>query len=171
MQRTVWHRMDALSRQLTPVLLTFVLVIVGVVASHIPGWARVAPLLSLLAVYHWAVYRPDLMPAYAVFAIGFLQDALAGTPMGLFTLLYMLAYGVVVSQQRFLTGKAFFVVWIGYVLISAGVLAMGWILISALSAGVVDPEALLFQYLLGVGFYPLLARLFLGWQTRILRPG
>ncbi|MBT6095714.1 MAG: rod shape-determining protein MreD [Rhodospirillaceae bacterium] len=170
MRRTVWHRMDTLSRQFTPVLLTLVLVVLGVVALHAPGWARVAPLLSLLAVYHWAVYRPDLMPGYAVFAIGLLQDVLGGTPLGLFTLLYLVAYGVVVSQQRFLTGKAFFVVWLGFVLISAGVMALAWILLSAMSGGVIDPEALLYQYLLGVGLYPVLARLFLSWQQKILRP-
>lgn len=170
MRRTVWHRMDALSRQLTPFLLALVLVLLGVVSLHVPGWARIAPLLSLMAVYHWAVYRADLMPGHAVFFIGLLQDVLSGTPLGVFTLVYLLAYGVVLSQHRYLTGRTFFVVWLGFVLISAGGLALAWLMVSALNGGVIDPAALLHQYLLGIGLYPLLARLFLAWQARILRP-
>jgi len=170
MRRTVWHRMDALSRQLTPFLLAVVLVLLGVVALHVPGWARVAPLLSLMAVYHWAVYRPDLMPAYAVFFIGLLQDVLSGMPLGVFTLIFLLTYGVVLSQQRYLTGRTFLVVWLGFVLTSAGGMALAWIVVSGVNGAVVDPRALLYQYLLGIGIYPPLARLFLAWQSRILRP-
>jgi rod shape-determining protein MreD len=170
MRRIFWHRMDSLSRQLTPFILALLLATLGVVALQVPGWARVAPLLSLLAVYHWAVYRPDLMPGYAVFFIGFMQDVLSGTPMGVLTLIYLIAYGVVVSQQRYLTGRPFLVVWLGFVLISAGVMALAWVMISVLSGGVLDPRALLYQYLLGIGLYPVLARLFLMWQSKILRP-
>lgn len=170
MRPSIWHRMDALSRQLTPFLLALSLVMLSVVALHMPGWARVAPLLSLMAVYHWAVYRPDLMPGVAVFVIGFLQDVLGGTPIGVLTLIYIVAYGVVVSQHRYLTGKAFFVVWLGFVVISAGAMGLAWIMVSALSGGVIDPHALIHQYLLGIGIYPLMARLLLAWQSKILRP-
>lgn len=170
MRRTIWHRMDALSRQLTPFLLAVCLVLLGVVALHIPGWARIAPLLSFMAVYHWAIYRVDLMPGYAVFLIGLLQDVLAGTPLGVFTLIYLLAYGIAVSQQRYLTGRTFFVVWLGFALISAGAMGLGWLMVSAFKGGVIDPAALLHQYLLGIGLYPLVARLFLTWQARVLRP-
>jgi rod shape-determining protein MreD len=170
MRRMFWHRMDTLSRQLTPFFLALFLATLGVVALQVPGWARVAPLLSFMAVYHWAVYRPDLMPGYAVFLIGFMQDVLSGTPMGVLTLIYLIAYGVVVSQQRYLTGRPFLVVWLGFILISAGVMALAWIMVSALSGGVLDPRALLYQFVLGIGLYPVLARLFLTWQSKILRP-
>ena len=170
MRRSVWHRMDALSRQMTPFLLALALMLLGVVALHVPGWARIAPLLSFMAVYHWAIYRVDLMPAYAVFAIGLLQDVLAGTPLGVFTLIYLLAYGTALSQLRYLAGRTFFVVWLGFVLISAGAMALAWMMVSALKGGVIDPAALLHQYLLLIGIYPLVARLFLAWQARVLRP-
>ena len=69
-----WQRMDLLARQLMPSMLTLVLVIINVVPLHIPGFSRVAPLLPLIAVYHWAAFRPRLLPAYAVFLIGLFQD-------------------------------------------------------------------------------------------------
>ena len=53
-----WQRMDLLARQLMPSMLTLVLVIINVEPLHIPGFSRGAPLLPLIAVYHWAAFRP-----------------------------------------------------------------------------------------------------------------
>ena len=142
-------------------MLTLFLVVLGVVAVQAPGWAQIAPLLSLTAIYHWAVYRSDLMPGYAVFFIGFLQDALSGTPIGLMTLVYLSVYGVIVSQQRYLIGKSFSIIWLGFALVSAGAMGMAWMLYSLLSGVLVEPRALCYQYLLGIGLYPVLARFFL----------
>ena len=169
MRRDIWLRIDVLSRQLTPFLLTLFLVVLGVLAIEVPGWARVAPLLSLIAIYHWAVYRLDLMPGYAVFSIGFLQDALSGTPIGLMTLVYLSVYGVIVSQQRYLIGKSFSIVWLGFALVSVGAMALAWVLCSLLVGVLVEPRSLCYQYLLGVGFYPVFARFFLAWQTKVLK--
>ena len=78
----LWHRMDLLARQLTPSMFTLDLVFVNVIPLHIPEFSRVAPLLPLMAIYHWAIFRPRLLPAYAVFLIGLFQDILTGTPIG-----------------------------------------------------------------------------------------
>ena len=169
MRRDVWLRIDLLSRQLTPFLLTLFFVMLGVVLTQAPGWARIAPLLSLMAIYHWTVYRLDLMPGYAVFFIGFLQDALSGTPMGLMTLVYLSVYSVIVSQQRYLIGKSFSIVWLGFALISAGAMGLAWTLYSFLAGALVEPRALCYQYLLGTALYPVLARFFLAWQAKVLK--
>ena len=67
MKSHFWQRIDFIMRSLTPFVLTLVLVVLGQVPLHIPGFAEVAPILPLMAVYHWAIYRPDLLPASAVF--------------------------------------------------------------------------------------------------------
>ena len=169
MRRDIWLRIDVLSRQLTPFLLTLFFVVLGVVSVQAPGWARVAPLLSLMAIYHWAVYRLDLMPGYAVFFIGFVQDALSGTPIGLMTLVYLGVYGVIVSQQRYLIGKPFSIVWLGFALVSAGAMGLAWALYSFLAGALVEPRALCYQYLLGTALYPVLARFLLAWQAKVLK--
>ena len=33
---------------------------------HIPGYAALTPAFTLMAVYHWTIYRPDLLPALAL---------------------------------------------------------------------------------------------------------
>jgi len=169
MKPSVWHRMDFLRRQLTPFMLTIVLVFVGLVPFHISDLARVMPLFSLIAVFHWGVYRAELLPMYAVFLIGFFQDALSGVPMGVYTLVYVLVYGLVSFQHRFFSGKSFYVVWLGYAVVSAGASFLVWLLVSLLHGAVVDPLAVAFQYLLGLGCYPLIAHLFLRWQRAVLQ--
>ena len=169
MKPTVWHRMDVLSRQLTPFLLTILLVLLSAIPYQVPGLARIMPLFSLIAIFHWGVNRSELLPVYAVFLIGFFQDALSGVPMGVHTVVFVMSYSVVLAQHRFFLGKSFYVVWLGYALVSAGAFILIWMLVSAFNAAAVDPRAVLGQYMLGVGCYPVIAHLFSRWQRAFLQ--
>jgi rod shape-determining protein MreD len=161
--------MDLLARQLTPSMLTLLLVIIGVVPLRILDFSTVMPLFPLMAVYHWAVFRPRLLPAYAVFLIGILQDILTGAPVGVNALVFLLVYGAVLSQKRFFTGKSFIILWLGFSLIAAAATALNWIAVSLLSVTVVEIRTAAFQYLLTIGFFPALAWVFMRWQRAFLR--
>jgi len=165
----VWHRMDLLARQLTPLMLTLVLVIINVVPLHIPGFSRVTPLLPLIAVYHWAIYRPRLLPAYAVFLIGLLHDALSGLPIGVSALVFLIVYGVVLSQKSFFISKSFFILWLGFSLMAAVASFLSWLAVSILNVTLIEPGTVFFQYLMTLGFFPVIAWLFLRWQRAFLR--
>lgn len=169
MTSDVWHRMDLLARQLTPLMLTLVLVIINVVPLHIPGFSRVTPLLPLIAVYHWAIFRPRLLPAYAVFLIGLLHDALSGIPIGVSALVFLIVYGVVLSQKRFFIGKSFAILWLGFSVMAAVALVLSWLAVSILNVALIGPETVFFQYLMTLGFFPVIAWLFLRWQRVFLR--
>ena len=136
---------------------------------HLPGIAQVAPMLPLMSVYHWAIHRPDLMPTYAVFTIGILVDLLAGTPIGVNAVVLLCVYGIVYAQRRFFLGKTFPVSWLGFMLVSAGAATLTWILVSTFYVSLINPDALLFQYLVTIAIYPLSAWLFLRWQQVFLR--
>ena len=164
-----WHRMDVLARQLTPSVFTLALVILNVVPPHIPGFSNIAPLLPLMAVYHWAVFRPRLLPAYAVFMIGLLQDILTGAPIGVNALVFLVVHGTVLSQKRFFIGISFFILWLGFALIAAVAAAINWLAVSILSATLVEPQTVFFQYLMTLGFFPAVAWFFLRWQRAFLR--
>jgi len=122
-----------------------------------------------MAVYQWAVYRPNLMPPLAVFFIGLIYDILSGTPLGVNAFVFLAVYGVVIYQQRFFTGKSFGVVWLGFGIVALGASILSWAMVSILSASLVEPRAAIFQYLLNFGFFPLLAWLFLRWQNTLLK--
>ena len=55
MTPSLWHRIDLLARQLTPSMLTLILVIISVVPIRILNFSTVVPLLPLMSVYHWAI--------------------------------------------------------------------------------------------------------------------
>ncbi|MDX9861562.1 MAG: rod shape-determining protein MreD [Rhodospirillales bacterium] len=169
MKPSFWHRLDLWARRLTPVGLTLLLVVINIIPFHVPGFARVVPLFALIAVHHWAIYEPQLMPAYAVFVVGVLQDMLSGVPLGLNTLVFLVVYGAVVWQRRFFVGKSFFITWLGFAVVGAAAMALSWALMSAFHLALVDPRALAYQYLLTIGFFPLVAWGFLRWQQIILK--
>ncbi len=164
-----WHRMDVLARQLTPSMFTLALVFINVVPLHMPDFSRVAPLLPLMAVYHWAIFRPRLLPAYAVFLIGLFQDILTGVPIGLNALVFLVVYGAVLTQKRFFLGKSFFILWLGFSVIAAGAAAVSWVGVSLLNVSLIEPRTVIFQYLMTIGFFPAVAWLFLRWQRAFLR--
>jgi rod shape-determining protein MreD len=80
-------------------------------------------------------------------------------------------HGVVAAQKRFLVGKTFLVVWLGFALVAAGATALTWILISLFHVALVDGRAAVVQYMITVGTFPLISGLFLQWQRSLLRTG
>ncbi len=170
MRPLLWQRMDGLARSLTPFGLTIVLVLVSILPMHIPGYSRVTPLLSMAAVYFWAIYRPNLLPAYAVFLIGLLQDILSGSIIGMNALVLLVVYGTVLSQRRFFVGKSFAVVWLGFSLVAGGGELLGWFLVSIFNLTITEPLASFVQYILTLGFFPFMAWIFLRWTQTMLKP-
>ncbi len=169
MRPTFWSKVDTAARKLTPFGLTMLLVLIGAVPLHLPGIASVTPLLPLIGIYYWAIYRPDLMPVSAVFVIGILYDALSGTPMGVSAAVFVIVHGIIDSQRRFFAGKSFMIIWLGFFLVSAGALLAIWILVSAYYGTFVKSEALIFQYVITLGCFPLLSWALLRWQRAFLR--
>jgi len=168
MKPGVLYRLDLLARNLTPFLLTLLFVFVSVIPLQIPGLSHIIPLLPLMAIYHWAVYRVELLPAYSVFIIGILQDIFTGAPIGVNALVFLLVYGVVLTQHRFLFGKSFAVIWVGFGLISGTASALTWILVSAWNVAIIDPSAIYIQFLLTFGMFPGVAWGLLRWQRTFL---
>ena len=168
MKLVLWTRLDIIARCLTPFGLTVLLVLINVLPLQVPGLSRVMPLFPLMSIYLWAVHHPGLMPAYAVFLIGFLQDTLIGTPIGLHILTYLMVYGTIVWQRRFLAGKPFAVIWFGFALVAAGATVASWSLISLYYLEVIHPEALVFQYFLSLGAFPLISWFVVRWHVAFL---
>ncbi len=168
MKPVLWSRLDIIARSITPFGLTILLVLINVLPLQVPGLSRVMPLFPLMSIYLWAIHQPELMPSYAVFLVGFLQDTLIGTPIGLHILTYLIVYGTVVWQRRFLAGKPFAVIWVGFSLVAAGATAANWFLISLFYLTIIQPEALAYQYLLSLGSFPLLSWFFMRWQIAFL---
>jgi rod shape-determining protein MreD len=169
MAATPWLRLDAWARKLLPFAMTVLLVMLSVTPLHVPALGTVAPALSLMAVYYWAIFRPDLLPALAVFAVGLFQDVLGGLPLGVTALALLAVFGVVSSQRRFFLGKSFLVMWWGFMLIAAGVTVAMWLLLSALSGTLIAPGPVVVHFLLTLALFPCFTWLFIRVQQAFLQ--
>lgn len=169
MKPTIWVRMDTLVRHMVPMVVTLVLLLLTAVPTHLPGFAGIAPILPLMGVYYWAIYRPELLPAWAAFLIGFLYDIIAGTPLGVNALVLLLVQGVSAAQRRFFLGKSFMVAWWAFGLLAAGSIGLSWLLVTILSGRVVDAAPVIFEYLLTMGLFPLLTWLLARTQMAFLK--
>lgn len=165
----LWQRLDLIARSLSPMAITLLLVVVSVLPMHIPSFGAVSPVLSLMAVYYWSIFRPDLMPSFAVFGAGLFLDILSGTPLGAFALVFLLVRVTVVSQRRFFIGNSFMVMWWGFMLVTAGSLALVWEIASLLNMTLISPSAVAFQFFLTLSLFPCLAWLFFRAQQAFLR--
>jgi len=161
------RRLEANVRGALPLILTLVLVILCAIPYGIPGLTKVMPLLPLVSVYFWAVYRPGLTPVVAIFVLGLLQDALAGTPIGLSAAMFVGVHAVVHYQRRFFHGKTFLVLWCFFALVMAVVLFLSYTAVAIYNVAFAPITPVLLQLCLTVALYPLLTRVF-QWTSRAL---
>jgi len=159
-----WQRLDTYARRSGPAATVLVLVLAGQVPLHLPGYAPVALGLATIAVFHFTLYRPEDMPAAAAFAAGVFEDLLGNAPLGVGALAFLVVSGLVTSQRRFLYGKSFAVVWLGFAVVSGVAAALRWVLASAYEGTIIDPLAVGFGFLTTLGAFPLLAWLLLRRQ-------
>lgn len=137
-----------------PGALGFLLVLIACLPFGLPHMSAAAPMLPLMAVYYWTTYRPELMPAPVAFAIGLVQDALTGAPMGASALVLVLVQGVCVNQRRLLVGSSFVVGWLGFAMVATGATAASWLVAAFFYVALVNPVPALLQLGLSVILYP-----------------
>jgi rod shape-determining protein MreD len=161
--------LDSWARYMMPAATTMFLTLFNVVPLGLPGISDVTPLVTMMAVFYWSVYRPDLLPAVVVFALGLVQDMLLGSPMGLMALTLLAMHGVILSQRQAFLGKPFFVAWIGFAVISAGGFILMWIMTCVLAADLVLTHAVLFQFAFTTVSFPLAAWVFVRIHRYLVR--
>lgn len=169
MRMSATQRVDLWFRQATPIALTVLLAVLSAVPIGVPGYSAVVPGYTAMAAFYWAVFRPDLQPPFSLFLVGVLQDILAATPLGMTALSLMIVHGLAVSQRRAFLGKPFVLAWFGFVLIHALAAFVVWLLVSVLALQPVGPEPAVFQYLVTVTLFPVVAWMFVRVHRYVVR--
>lgn len=145
---------------LIPSLITLSLIIFSAANYPIPGIANFAPLFLTISVFYWALYGPNFIPKWFVFFIGLYQDMLFGTPLGTSTLLNLILYGAIASQQRFLIKEEFPFIW-GIFSISAGSICfLYWIINMMYYSKFMFNAEMFVQLIATIFIYPLIHKLF-----------
>lgn len=163
------YQLNHLWRAASPFVLGVILVLISLIPTNIPELSSIPPMLTLIAVFHWSLFRPDLLPVGAIFVLGLIQDLLGGGPMGVYTLMLLIVHGLVVSQRKFLFRKPFMITWIGFAMFSALAEVAAWALGSLTDWVVLDFSNFLFQYLITLGLFPPLALGLFVWERKVIR--
>ena len=165
----LWSQLDFVARSLLPMAITLLLIVASGLPTHTPSFGTVSPVLSLMAVYYWSIFRPDLMPPFAVFGAGLFQDILFNTPLGVFAFVFLLVRVVVVAQRRFFISNSFVVMWWGFMLVAVGSLALAWGITSLLNMTLISASGVIFQAFLTLSLFPCFAWFFFRVQQAFLQ--
>ena len=153
--------------RLLPIATTLLATVISIQPAHIPGDAALTPAFTLMAVYHWTIYRPDLLPPLALFLVGITQDLLAGAPPGVTALVLLLARPVVLRQRRHFVNRPVPFVWAGFTVLTGGAMLFLWTLYCLLDGMVVDFRGTVFRAVLTISMFPM-ASFLLGRAQRTL---
>ena len=154
---SIVQTLDGLGRRLAPFATTVLLVVLNAIPLPLPDYRAIVPLVPLMAVFYWALYRPDLMPAAGVFLIGVLDDVLTGAPLGLNALIFLAVLGFVRRNRRLLAGRTFPFVWGAFAIIVLAVGAANWLIATFLFGANVRSEPAIGQLVLTFALFPIVA--------------
>ncbi len=150
-----------------PVVTTIVAALLSIEPLHLDGYAGLTPAFTLMATYHWTIYRPDLLPAPLLFLIGTIQDLLSGGLPGVTAVTLLLARAIIVPQRQYVVDRPFPFVWAGFTLLAGGAMLFSWALHSLLSAELLDLQGPILRTGLTISVFPI-ASFLLGRSQRAL---
>jgi rod shape-determining protein MreD len=150
---------------LLPALSAMLLVMLVNLPVSFAGGLFPAPLLALIAVYFWALVRPDFMPPFLVLVIGLLEDLLSGGPPGVWATGFMAAYALVDRQRENLAGLAGAAAVLGFAAAMALAAAAAFVLTWIMYLRQPPLAPLLLASVITVLFYAPIA-VVLGWVHR-----
>ena len=147
-------RVNSGAARLVPIATMLVAVIATILPVRVPGYAALTPAFTLMAVYHWTIYRPDLLPPLALFGVGLAEDLLTGAPVGVGALMLLIARAAVLQYRRYFVNRAFPFVLSGFTLL-AGIAMLGlWALHCAIELSILDLRNTIFRTVVTIAMFP-----------------
>ena len=162
------QRIELTALRFLPMATAVLFVIAGVVAWPLPYMGSVTPELGLIAVYYWAVYRPDLFRPLSVFVLGLLHDILHFLPLGLSALIFVALHQLALSQRRFFVRQSFVMLWAGFALIAVMATMGNWLILSLYNKQMMTFLPVFLQAVLTIALFPLPAWVLIQLQRVLL---
>jgi rod shape-determining protein MreD len=155
MTDTIWQRAEHAGRLALPLLSVTAAALLGSIVWPLPYLGSVAPPLALMAIYYWALHRPDLFRPGMAFGIGLLHDVVNDLPLGLSALLFVVAHQMIYRYRRFFVGHSFFMMWFGFGLTVVGTLFIQWLALCIIHWQMIPLLPVLMQAVFAIVFFPL----------------
>lgn len=150
-----------------PIATTVLAALLSIEPLYLVGYAALTPAFTLMATYHWTIYRPDLLPVLPLFLIGTIQDLLSGGLPGVTAVTLLLARAIILPQRHYFIDRPFPFTWAGFTLLTGGAMLFSWALHSLLAAELLDLRGPVLRALLTIAVFPI-ASFLLGRSQRAL---
>lgn len=160
--------LSALLRFAVPQILLLLLMLLSLMSLPVPYAGAVKPMLVMMAVYYWAIYRPNLMPPWLCFIVGVIMDILGNMPPGINAFLLVAVQWLVRDQRRFLMGQPYFTIWAMFGLVLCAAAMTEWLLFG-LVYGWAPLMPVLATVLLSLFLFPFVSMLLI-FTHRLLPP-
>jgi rod shape-determining protein MreD len=136
----------------------FILLLLVLLANWaLPYFSVLKPQLLLIIIYYWSLYRPTLMPPWAIFIGGLLLDLLNPVmPLGTHAASYQLVAALVKPRRRMLIGQSFMVVWVGFALVCIFDMVFKGLAIYLFTSATLDPMVLILNTFITILAFPTL---------------
>lgn len=150
-----------------PIATTVLAALLSIEPLHLDGYAALTPAFTLMATYHWTIYRPNLLPAPWLFLIGTIQDLLSGGLPGVTAVTLLIARAIVLPHRLYFVDRPFPFTWAGFTLLTGGAVLFSWALHSLLAAELLDLRGPVLRAVLTIAVFPI-ASFLLGGSQRAL---
>jgi rod shape-determining protein MreD len=137
-----------------PIATTVAAALLSIEPLHIGGYAALTPAFTLIAAYHWTIYRPDLLPALALFAIGTIQDVLSGGLPGITAIMLLLARAIMLANRHNFVDRRFSFIWAGFAALTGAAMLFLWALHSLIAGHVLELREAAFRAVLTISIFP-----------------
>lgn len=140
------------------------LVIIFVLASFAPvritNFDILFPLVDMMLIYYWCIYRPELLPNWFVFVVGIFKDILTGVPIGINALANLIMRSITRYKRDSYVKHPFIVVWQGFALFLSITIFSKWVVFSIINNEFVNIKYVMVQLFITIIIYPLFHLLF-----------
>lgn len=164
---TLGRRLDIAARLAFPTCVTVMMMLATELPFGIPSQAALLPAVAVIGIWFWSLFRPSSMPPPVVFLIGLLLDLRGYLPLGTGSLTLLVTHGIALRLRRVLIEQGFAMIWCAFLPVAVGSAALIWLLAALLTFHLLSPLPALFQAIITVALYPVLA-IPLGYGHRFL---
>ncbi|MBV1836182.1 rod shape-determining protein MreD [Acetobacter estunensis] len=151
------QRLDRLARRLLPGGITALVIVLLAAPTGFPAATALLPGLVMASVFFWSVWRPASMSALIVFGLGLLMDLVGFASPGVDAFVFLLLHGIAVHARFGLMRLNFLGMWCIFAVLGSAACWLLWFLISLLAFRPMPLAPVIFECLLAIGVYPLLA--------------
>jgi rod shape-determining protein MreD len=117
------------------------------------------PVFPMAAVFAWGVIRPSVLAPLAAVIMGLFLDIFWGGAIGLWALILLIAYGLVLGARSMTAGQSRGALWVWYGVVTAVAMGAGFLIVALRDKAMPSLIATGWQYLATIVLYPFAARL------------